>query len=249
VAKYHIEIRWILLFLRSNETARYDPTQTSITTGLSSAGRRKIRVSEKAGVFVDCLSQSAGLMPKRSNNFQRLILQIRKHVADGATVTESAELIDKVTGTKREVDICMEGAVGGVPTIICIECRAFMRKADVTWVEEMTSKHNNLPTDVLILYSRSGFTKSAVEKAKFYNKRIVTLRALNDVTAEGLFGGTGSLWLKTCSLTPTKIVFSVPAAPGLAAENVNVSPDHIIFNHEGQPIGIAKVWVELEASS
>jgi hypothetical protein len=139
----------------------------------------------------------------------------------------------------------MEGAVGGVPTIICIECRAFMRKADVTWVEEMTSKHNNLPTDVLILYSRSGFTKSAVEKAKFYNKRIVTLRALNDVTAEGLFGGTGSLWLKTCSLTPTKIVFSVPAAPGLAAENVNVSPDHIIFNHEGQPIGIAKVWVEL----
>jgi hypothetical protein len=50
-----------------------------------------------------------------------------------------------------------------------------MRKADVTWVEEMTHKHNDLPTDVLILYSRSGFTKAAVDKenfTKFYNKRI-----------------------------------------------------------------------------
>jgi hypothetical protein len=51
-------------------------------------------------------------MPKRSNYFQRLVLLVRNHVAAGATVTESAELIDKVTGTKREVDICIEGTVG-----------------------------------------------------------------------------------------------------------------------------------------
>src|SRR5208337_374487 len=103
-------------------------------------------------------------MPKRSNWFQRLVLLVRNHIADGATVTESAELIDKVTGAKREVDICIEGTVGGAPTIVCVECRASTRKADVTWVEEMTTKHNALPTDVLILYSRSGFTKSAVDK-------------------------------------------------------------------------------------
>jgi hypothetical protein len=57
-------------------------------------------------------------MPKRSNYFQRLVLLVRNHVAAGATVTESAELIDKVTGTKREVDICIEGAVGGVPSSV-----------------------------------------------------------------------------------------------------------------------------------
>jgi hypothetical protein len=109
----------------------------------------------------------------------------------------------------------------------------------------MTSKHNNLPTDVLILYSRSGFTKSAVDKAKFYNKRIVALRTLNDVSAEGLFGGASTLWLKTCSLTPTKIIFRVPESDGLAAENVSVFPDNILFNQNGQPIGIVKDWVEL----
>jgi hypothetical protein len=184
-------------------------------------------------------------MPKRSNYFQRLVLLVRNHIAAGATVTESAELIDKVTGAKREVDICIEGTVGGVPTIVSIECRAFMRKADVTWVEEMTHKHNDLPTDVLILYSRSGFTKAAVDKAKFYNKRIVALRTLNDATAEGLFGGAGSLWVKTCTLTPTKIIFRVPESDGLAAENVSVFPDNILFNHSGQPFGIVKDWVEL----
>jgi hypothetical protein len=100
-------------------------------------------------------------------------------------VTESAELIDRVTGEPREVDICIEGTVGGAPTIVCIECRAATRKADVTWVEAMTNTHNDLPTNVLILYSRSGFTKAAVDKAKFYNKPIVALRTLNDATAEG----------------------------------------------------------------
>jgi hypothetical protein len=184
-------------------------------------------------------------MPKRSNYFQRLVLLVRTHVAAGATVTESKELVDKVTGIKREVDICIEGSVGGVPTVISIECRAFTRKADVTWVEEMTSKHNNLPTDVLILYSRSGFTKSAVDKAKFYNKRIVALRALNDATAEGLFGGASSVWFKNYTLSPTLVIFSVPEAPGLAAENVRVFPDHIIFNRDEQPIGLVSNIVEL----
>ena len=115
-------------------------------------------------------------MPKRSNYFQKLVLMVRTHIADGAIVTESAELTDRVTGEPREVDICIEGTVGGARTIVCIECRAATRKADVTWVEAMTNKHNDLPTNVLILYSRSGFTKAAVDKAKFYNKPIVALR-------------------------------------------------------------------------
>lgn len=170
---------------------------------------------------------------------------VRNHIADGATVTESVELLDRVTGEPREVDICIEGTVGGAPTIVCIECRAATRKADVTWVEAMTGKHNDLPTNVLILYSRSGFTQAAVDKAKFYNKPIVALRTLNDATAEGLFGGAGSVWVKTCSLTPTKIIFRVPESHGLAAENVNMFPDHGLYNHDGQVLGIAKDWVEL----
>jgi hypothetical protein len=52
-------------------------------------------------------------MPKRTNDFQRLIYLVRVNLADGATVTESKMLKDRITGTMREVDICIEGSVGG----------------------------------------------------------------------------------------------------------------------------------------
>jgi hypothetical protein len=91
-------------------------------------------------------------MPKRTNEFQKLVYLVRTHVAAGATVTESKELVDKVAGKKREVDICIEGSVGGVHTIISTECTDLSRQADVTWIKKKASKHKYLPTDVLFLY-------------------------------------------------------------------------------------------------
>lgn len=46
----------------------------------------------------------------------------------------------------------------------------------------MKGKHDDLPTDVLIRYSRSGFTKGAKEKAETYRKRIVALETLDKVS-------------------------------------------------------------------
>jgi hypothetical protein len=43
-------------------------------------------------------------MPKRTNDFQRLVYLVRVNLADGATVTESKMLEDRVTKTMREVD-------------------------------------------------------------------------------------------------------------------------------------------------
>jgi len=44
-------------------------------------------------------------MPARSNPFQRLLALLIQTFADNAIVQESAMLVDKVTGKKREVDI------------------------------------------------------------------------------------------------------------------------------------------------
>ena len=62
-------------------------------------------------------------MPKRSNQFQRLIVSIHHALAgDRAVVEESRELRDRVTGTLREVDIVIESAVGDYPVFLCVEC-------------------------------------------------------------------------------------------------------------------------------
>ena len=91
-------------------------------------------------------------MPKRTNTFQAVMFAIKQHLAGDATVTESEELIDFISGDKREVDICIKTQVAGHSVIISIECRDHQRPQPVGWVEEMQSKHSRLPTDRLVSY-------------------------------------------------------------------------------------------------
>ncbi len=105
-------------------------------------------------------------MPKRTNEFQEIVAIIHSHLSAGATVTESKMLRDLDSGNFREVDTCIESVTAGHPVIVSIECRAHKRPQTVSWVEEMHSKHLRLPTNVLVLVSSSGFTRSAIEKAR-----------------------------------------------------------------------------------
>ena len=89
-------------------------------------------------------------MPKRTTEFQKLVYLVKKHSAAGSTVTESKFLADS-KGKKREVDICIESNIDGIPLIISTECIESKRLATVEWVERMKGKHDDLPTDVLVL--------------------------------------------------------------------------------------------------
>lgn len=184
-------------------------------------------------------------MPKRTNVFQKLVFLVKKHVAVGATVTESKLLRDNITGAEREVDVCIESVVAGHQVTVSIECRDRGRKADVQWVEEMKAKHERFPTNALVLISRSGFTKEATLVARSYGMEVISFDAINANAVERLFGGTGSLWYKVFTLTPTKVVIRVAQTPSLPAENVVVLPDNLIYDHNGQEIGPVKKLVEL----
>lgn len=59
---------------------------------------------------------------------------------------ESKMLTDRVTKRKREVDVCIEGHVGGHSVVVSVECRDHKRIADVSWVDAMKAKHDRLPT-------------------------------------------------------------------------------------------------------
>src|SRR4051794_9466219 len=107
-------------------------------------------------------------MPKRTNDFQRLIYLVRVNLADGATVTQSKMMRDRSTKRWREVDVCIEGHVGSHPVTVSVECRDHRRVADVTWVDAMKAKHDRLDTNALVLASSSGFTPEARDVAKSY---------------------------------------------------------------------------------
>lgn len=67
-------------------------------------------------------------MPKRTNDFQKLIRMLTQLLGEGAIVEESKMLTDMVSGEQREVDIYAEGTLAGHTVNIGIECRDHQRK-------------------------------------------------------------------------------------------------------------------------
>ena len=71
-----------------------------------------------------------------------------------------------MTGQKREVDIAIETKVGTHPFVFGIECRDRGRPADVTWIEQIAGKHQDLVgVNKTIAVARNGFTQPALVKA------------------------------------------------------------------------------------
>jgi len=67
--------------------------------------------------------------------------------------------------------------------------------------------------------------------------------ALNSVTApvaKRLFGNAGTLWSKTFTLNPTKVILEVPTTEQLASEKVATFPDNLVYNSNGTELGTVK---------
>lgn len=119
-------------------------------------------------------------MPKRTNAFQELVAIIHSKISSSGQVTESLFMRDSITSEMREVDVVIKLTVANYDVYISVECRDHKRPADVTWVESMAKKHESLPTSVLVLWSRSGFTKAALFKAKALKIDTVSQKTANN---------------------------------------------------------------------
>ncbi|MYY83401.1 MULTISPECIES: hypothetical protein [unclassified Streptomyces] len=90
-------------------------------------------------------------------------------------MTESKMFFDKRINAWREVDVVVEGELDGEPMIISIEVVERSRRASVTWVQEMLEKHRGLPTNRLILISKSGFASAAIRAVECEAGRVQAL--------------------------------------------------------------------------
>jgi hypothetical protein len=124
-------------------------------------------------------------MPRRSNLFQQVVAIVYEHLADDAAVEESALIPDLQTGQDREVDVLIRGRIAGEEIIVAVEAVARSRKADVTWVESMLSKHQALPTNKLILVSEKGFSEGAARKASAFGVVPIVPESLSESDGVG----------------------------------------------------------------
>ncbi|VAW82377.1 hypothetical protein MNBD_GAMMA12-2256 [hydrothermal vent metagenome] len=195
-------------------------------------------------------------MPKRSNKFQKLILLIEKSVKrDGAKVIESKELIDKSTGTKREVDIVVENTEGAHSFVVAIECTSIEsskkpRKSTIEWVERMWGKHSSLSTDKLILVSEVGFTKPALKKAQFLGIETCCLMDAQNYDWESVvkkFNGLPVVNYIMPYLSKVNVIFE-----DIPSRKTNISkqdlPESLLYdsknNKIGNPFEIATDWIK-----
>ena len=114
-------------------------------------------------------------MPQRTNAFQRIVTLLNATLGGQASVVESAMLRDKVTQEDREVDVLITICAANYSVAIGVEVVSWSRPAGTPWVERMRAKHDNLQIDKLILVSQSGFTRPAIEKARFYGIETLTV--------------------------------------------------------------------------
>ena len=117
-------------------------------------------------------------MPTRSNYFQDVVALVQRALAPHAHVTESAMLFSRDTGAEREVDVLVTGTLWSYQVVIGVEARGRKRPATIEWVEQQICKHADLPTDLLVLVSESGFTTSALAKARAHRVRALWPTAL-----------------------------------------------------------------------
>jgi hypothetical protein len=147
-------------------------------------------------------------VPKRTNLFQQVVAIIHEHLAgDGVVVEESAMLTNRLTGKKREVDVVLRSTTAGHQFVIGVE--AASRQPDpisVEWVEQMIAKHQNLPTDKVVLVSETGFTEQARDLA--INEYMVPLapETLQDGDpASPIVNAVRSLWPKHVDVSPQSV--------------------------------------------
>jgi uncharacterized protein YggL (DUF469 family) len=186
----------------------------------------------------------AGDMPKRSNDFQRLIYLVQLNLSEGAKVTESKMMRDRLTKRFREVDVVIQGKVGSQKVVVAVECRDHKRVADVTWIDMMKAKHDRLDTHALLLASRSGFTPEARDVASKYGIELFTLEDIESANIPAMLGPNGHLWIKSVTISVEKVSIRVAQVGDLPPETVATNPDNLLFLENGSEISQTKELVD-----
>lgn len=116
-------------------------------------------------------------MCKPGESLQRLVEAIERSVQSPSNVIiESPKRMrDKDTGRLREHDVVLTIRGAHHTLLVAIECRDRSRKVGVPAIEAFSKKCERTGVNMAVVVSSSGFTTTAVQKAKSLNIRCMSL--------------------------------------------------------------------------
>ena len=114
------------------------------------------------------------MVRKSGKHFEDLITWIQQSVHEKAQIIPNEKVRDIHTNRTRQIDISIRLSDGPTHLFVMVEVRDHARPVDVRYIEEINSKKQSVVADAASIVSRSGFTKTALEKAKHLGIQTLT---------------------------------------------------------------------------
>lgn len=126
-------------------------------------------------------------MARKGRNFELDYEWLYKLDSNKYKITSPAMLYDKTTDSIREVDVLIEYLDDQkLNRKIGIECRDRKKIEDSMWIEQLTTKKEDLGLDYIIATTTRTFTKNAIKKAAVHGIIVERAETFDEKTVENL---------------------------------------------------------------
>jgi hypothetical protein len=106
--------------------------------------------------------------------YEKAVATVQAMMDPNSTVEHDVQIPDK-DGIKRQFDVVVRGNIGGHRMLVVIECKDEKRKTGVPKIEAFRAKSTSVGANLALFVSRSGFTQTAVRKARTYDIGVLSL--------------------------------------------------------------------------
>lgn len=118
---------------------------------------------------------------EKSKRFEKLVAKIQRDlVGSGATVDVDQQIIGKLTGQSRQVDIAIRQRIGMHDILIAIECKDHKRPLTTADIGSVKQLMDDVKPNKAIIVSASGFTEIVMTLAKSYDFELLKLVDTNE---------------------------------------------------------------------
>jgi len=119
-------------------------------------------------------------MPRRTNEFQKLVSLIQRALAPkGAKVTDSALVRAPGLEGFREIDVLIEGTFGPYRMKVAVEAKGIGRPLELSAFQSIEGKYfgkSGIPVNKVVVVAANGFTADVVRNAKLHDITLLTLK-------------------------------------------------------------------------
>ncbi|MFC8797075.1 restriction endonuclease [Promicromonospora sp. NPDC057138] len=98
--------------------------------------------------------------------FEQGVAELIQDLGSGARVEHDARLLGDLSRTQRQIDVLVTGTLAEYPVAIAIECKHLKESVMIDVVEAFIGKLQDINVGTGVIFSTSGFTRPAAQRAE-----------------------------------------------------------------------------------